>query len=178
MDVGRTACQVIAGSDTAYGLIHLWASIATVDYDRLLPTLIVISTKRSAWSARLCRLACPRNLSTPLEMTRWGDHIPLIIPLAKHLQPPAEALQIFNMYVRGDVPILRFRTCLAHLSERKVLAESCLLVNTYFCHNLKSKIHKCYGDTVIRRQRMTLPVFLNTALVVPFSTKSPAFSTK
>jgi hypothetical protein len=60
MDVGRTACQVIAGSDTAYGLIHLWASIATVDYDRLLPTLIVISTKRSAW----------RDLSTSLEMTK------------------------------------------------------------------------------------------------------------
>jgi hypothetical protein len=55
------------------------------------------------------------------------------------------------MYVRRDVPILRFRTGLAELPQREVLGESCLLVNTYFCHNLKSKIHKCYGDTVIRR---------------------------
>ena len=30
---------------------------------------LVISTKRSAWSARLCRLACPRNLLTTLRMT-------------------------------------------------------------------------------------------------------------
>jgi hypothetical protein len=67
-----------------------------------------------------------------LEMTRWGDHIPLIIPLAKHLQPPAEALQILDMYVRRDISVLRFRTCLAELSERKVLGKLNLLVNCYF----------------------------------------------
>ena len=51
---------------------------------------------------------------------------------AKHLQPSAEALQVLDMYVRRDVSILRFRTCLAELSEREVLAELCLLVNTYW----------------------------------------------
>ena len=67
--------------------------------------------------------------------------------------------------LRDEVPISGFRTCLAELSEREVLAEFCLLINTYFCHNLKSKNHKCYGDTVIWRQHMmTLPVFLENDL--------------
>jgi hypothetical protein len=133
---------VIAGGHSTYGLIHLWASIATVDDNRFLLTLIVISTKRSAW----------RDLSIPLEMTkgvvlemtRWGDHIPLIIPLTKHLQPPAEALQVLNMYVRRDISVLRFRTCFTEHSQRNMLGESCLLVNCYFLHNL----HFLY-DTMI-----------------------------
>ena len=144
MDVGRTACQVIAGGHTAYGLIDCRRTIAAVDDYGLLPTLIVISTKRSAWSARLCRLACPRNLSTPLEMTkgvvlemtRWGDHIPLIIPLTQHLQPPTEALQILYMYVRRDVSIWSPCTCLAHFTKSEVLAQARVLIYIHFCHNL------------------------------------------
>ena len=93
------------------------------------------------------------------------------------------------MHVRRDVPISRFHTSLAELPQRKVLAEFYLLVNTYFCHNSYSfllftlhfslsQMLRRYGVTALRRQRMTLPVFLNTDLVVPFSTKSPAFSMK
>ena len=38
------------------------------------------------------------------------------------------------MYVRRDVAILRFRTCFAELPQREMLGESCLFVDTYFCH--------------------------------------------
>ena len=40
------------------------------------------------------------------------------------------------MYMTRDVPIRSLHTRFAELPQRKVLGESCLLVNTYFCHNL------------------------------------------
>ena len=59
----------------------------------------VISTKRSAWSARLCRLACPRVLSTPLDMT-----VPIDVISTKRSawRDPSTALGMTKGDVRDD----------------------------------------------------------------------------
>ena len=59
-----------------------------------------------------------------------------VVPLAaQHLEPATQPFQILDMYVRGDVAILRLHTGFAELSERHVLAEFCLIVDFYlFLH--------------------------------------------
>ena len=96
--------------------------------------------------------------------------------MSHFLQPRTQPFQILNGDMAWNIPIQIIHTRLANLSERKMLGEVDRFVNTYFCHTIFIKIitfqfHRCYGVTTLRRQRMTLPVFLNTALVVPFSTK-------
>ena len=101
--------------------------------------------------------------------------------MSQFLQPWAQSFQILNGDMAWDIPVQTIHTRLAKLPERKVLGEVDRFVDTYFCHTIfiqNYQFHRCYGVTALRCQRMTLPVFLNTALVVPFSTKSPAFSMK
>ncbi len=59
-----------------------------------------------------------------------------VVPLAaQHLQPATQPFHILNMYVRGDVAILRLHTGFAELSQQKMLGESCLIVDFYlFLH--------------------------------------------
>ena len=48
----------------------------------------------------------------------------------------------------GDVPIGRLVACLAELSELKVLGKLCVLVYTYFSHNL-SCLNSTYGAVTL-----------------------------
>ena len=62
-----------------------------------------------------------------------------IIAIPEIFQPIlANPLQILNRHATWDVPAAGDVTRLAELSERKVLAEFCLHINTYFYHNLKN----------------------------------------
>jgi len=112
-----------------------------------------------------------RNNDRLLSIFLPAADISLIISMSQLLQPPTNSFQILNSNMAGDI-IHLCMSAFSNLSQRKMRGEFCLTVNTYFCHTIfiqNYHFQRCYGVTALRRQRMTLPVFLNTALVVPFS---------
>ena len=108
-DIHRTARHMIACRHTSSEFIHRRRAIARVNHDPLhiLRRLIIL--------ARL-------------------QAVQRVITIPQFLQPPAEPLQILNHFVTRNILIRRHMLGFRKLSERHVLGELCLLINTYFVH--------------------------------------------
>ena len=91
------------------------------------------------------RFRADRNLS-PVRPHLFIQHI---ITIPEIFQPVlTNSAKVLNRHVAGDIPISRLVAALAELSEREMLGKLCVLVYTYFSHNL-SCLNSTYGAVTL-----------------------------